>query len=159
MSTSAPFDAGIPVLTEVLREVAPTAVPETASARSSGPASAPAPAPSPAAPLKPAVWRTGTAAAVPVSMLAPPPQIDLVIPEPQAAPAAPAIDLGAIERALGERILAQLMPRVDALVAERLELVLQGLATELRAGLGESVAQAVAAAVHDELALLQAQKG
>ena len=141
MSTSAPFDAGIPVLTEVLQEVPP------------------APAPAPA---KPAVWRTGTAAAVPVSMLAPRPEIDLAIPaEPEEAaapPATPAIDLDAMEQALGERILAQLMPRVDALVAERLERVLQGLASELRAGLGESITQAVTAAVRQELALWQAQK-
>lgn len=142
MSTSAPFDAGIPVLTEVLQEVVPP------------------PPPAPAAPTRPAVWRTGTAAAVPVSMLAPPVEIDLVIPaEPaEAAPATPAPDPDAIERALAERILLQLMPRVDALVAERLEHALQALSAELRAGLGESVAQVVAAAVHEEVAAWQAQK-
>lgn len=182
MSTSAPFDAGIPVLTEVLREVPaapasappaapPASAPPTAVAASPAVAAA-APVAPPvatsiatpvAAPVKPAVWRTGTAAAVPVSMLAVPADIDFVIPAApvEAAPAAvtrDTIDVDAIERALGERILEQLMPRVDALVAQRIEQVLLGLGADLRAGLGESVAQVVAAAVQKELAALRAQK-
>jgi hypothetical protein len=170
VSGPAPFDAGIPVLTEVLKEIAPV----------------PAPMP-PDAPFKPAVWRTGAAVPAPVSP--PPPEPAIAHPPAHTAPAVPAepaepdddvvagyVDLvervlvaapveppadtgfAALERALSERILQQLMPRVDALVAERLDQVLQGLASSLRAGLGESIAQAVSASVRQELASLRAQK-
>ena len=169
-----PFDAGIPVLTEVLKkEIAPVPAPTL-----------------PDGPLKPAVWRTGaaasTAAPVPATApeIAPSPAyaapvvpgkpeepddaddeltagyVDLVERVMVAAPVEQSADTGfaALERALSERILQQLMPRVDALVAERLEGVLQQFASGLRAGLGESIAQAVAASVQQELASLRAQK-
>jgi len=170
-----PFDAGIPVLTEVLREVPPPAPP------------APAPAVSG---HRPAVWRTGAGAAATGPVPAPAPVIDLVVPaeadveagmaaeadneaeafkeaeavkeadpaREAAAPVAAAagVDLAALEQALSERIVRQLMPRVDALVAERLDQVLRHLAADLQAGLGESIAQAVAASVRQELAALQA---
>jgi hypothetical protein len=176
-----PFDAGIPVLTEVLKkEIAPVPAPTL-----------------PDGPLKPAVWRTGAAASTAASTAAPVPAaapeiapspahaapavpgkpeepeepddaddepaagyVDLVERVMVAAPVEQAADTGfaALERALSERILQQLMPRVDALVAERLEGVLQQFAAGLRAGLGESIAQAVAASVQQELASLRAQK-
>jgi hypothetical protein len=164
-----PFDAGIPVLTEVLREVPPPAPP------------APAPAVSG---HRPAVWRTGAGPAATGPVPAPAPVIDLVVPaeadveagmaaeadneaeavkeadpaREAAAPVAAAAggDLAALEQALSERIVRQLMPRVDALVAERLDQVLRHLAADLQAGLGESIAQAVAASVRQELAALQA---
>ena len=158
-----PFDAGIPVLTEVLQEVPPPAPP------------APAPAVSG---HRPAVWRTGVGAAATGPVPAPAPVIDLVVPaeadveagmaaeadkeadpaKEAAAPvtAAAGVDLAALEQALSERIVRQLMPRVDALVAERLDQVLRHLAADLQAGLGESIAQAVAASVRQELAALQA---
>ncbi|QBE64713.1 hypothetical protein [Pseudoduganella lutea] len=171
MSTSAPFDAGIPVLTEVLQEVAlPDAVP------------APAPAAASAV-MKPAVWRTGTAitAPVPVIETAPAPHIDLVVPAEADEPDEPPItvapiehvepvepiepveqaapDFTALEHAITERILEQLMPRVDALVTERVEQLLRHLAADLRAGLGDSVTKVVSAAVQDELARRRAPKG
>jgi hypothetical protein len=172
-----PFDAGIPVLTEVLKkEIAPVPAPTL-----------------PDGPLKPAVWRTGAAASAAASAPPVPAAAPEIAPSPaQAAPAVPSkpeerddaddelaagyVDLvervmvaapveqsadtgfAALERALSERILQQLMPRVDALVAERLEGVVQQLASGLRAGLGESIAQAVAASVQQELASLRAQK-
>lgn len=142
MSTSAPFDAGIPVLTEVLQEIPPA------------PASSPAPAPAAApAPIKPAVWRTGASAAASARV----PEVDFVVPAEEPGPAKPieesgTIDAAALEQALSERILQELMPRVEALVAERLEQALQDLASGLRAGLGESIAQVVAIAVQRELA-------
>lgn len=178
-----PFDAGIPVLTEVLKEIPP--------------ALAPAPEMPSAPAFKPAVWRTGAKAAV----AAPAPVIDLVVPAdadvqadidagvdaeaagddavgaeaatadvPEApmetateAPGAPAdlaqpIDLAAIEQVLCERIVQQLTPRVDALVAEHLDRLLLQLATGLQAGLADSVTQAVAASVRQELSALQAPK-
>ncbi len=180
MSGAAPFDAGIPVLTEVVKEIVPVT------------------APPPHSPARPAVWRTGSAATAPLPTppaAVPAAATDLAAPAepagpgPAALPAEPAddgaasapaayvdliervmpavpaaqrtgtgTDLAALEQALGERILQQLMPRVDALVAERLEQALQGFASSLRAGLGDSVAQAVADSVRQELAGLQAQK-
>ncbi|GGY63722.1 hypothetical protein GCM10007387_52750 [Pseudoduganella albidiflava] len=227
--SAGPFDAGIPVLTEVLQEIPAPPVPPRE----------PATVHPPAAAFKPAVWRTGVGAASVTT--APAPVIDLVVPaeadleagteaitetgteagteagaeagmEPavdappandvetgvatgiaagieagteagaeagagaaagvtvdmqagaeteEAAPSverAGAVDLAAIEQALSERIVQQLMPRVDALVAERFDQVLQQLAGGLQAGLAESVAQAVAASVRQELAALQAPK-
>lgn len=132
-------------------------------------------------PAGPAVWRTGAAAAPPVPAPTPAgvpsPSVGLDVPDGAddevaagyvdlvegIAPPAPVrqppdTDFLALEKALSERILRQLAPRVESLVAERLDQVMQGLACSLRAGLGESVAHAVAHAVQQELASLRAQK-
>jgi ribonuclease E len=144
MTQDAPFDPGIPVLTEVLADL-PAAMP--VHLPPAVPTYAPAQAPIAAAP---AVWRTGRArsaapapvaepAAEPVAAPAPAPALDTE-PAPGEAPPPGWADL---EQRLNERILARLLPVVEQRLAAAMSELAQGLAADLRGGLQDAVAQAV----------------
>lgn len=153
---SRPFDASIPVLTEVL--AAPAAE-----------------APSPAAadvdePLAPLFDAASSMQHGPGQDVAPPAPAD--IPDAGAQIERFAIDglneleWDVLERRLSERILHQLQDRVDSVLEQRirdsmaevLQRALADLTDELHKGLQRTLKQVVARAVSEEVAHLQAQK-
>lgn len=137
MSQNPPFDASIPVLTEVLDDTPPPAAPVAV------PITAPAPA------------------AIAVAAPAAPEAL-----EAQAAHSFGNDEWDLLERRLSERILQQLQGRVDFVLEQRikdsmeevLSHALRDLTMEIRSGLHDMLSRIVTRAVAQELTHLQAQK-
>lgn len=137
MSPAHPYDASIPVLTEVLPELSPDLAPEA-------PAAAHRPPPQPPHAHFPAA---AAHQAEDVRQLDP-------------------AQWAALERRLAERVLQQLQARVDFVLEQRirdsmeeaLNQALKGLTSEIRHGLHDALGAIVSRAVSQELLHLQAQK-
>lgn len=137
MSQNPPFDASIPVLTEVLDDTPPPAAPITALFTAPVPAAIEAAAP-----------------AAPETL------------EAQAAHSFGGDEWELLERRLSERILQQLQGRVDFVLEQRikdsmeevLSHALRDLTMEIRSGLHETLSRIVSRAVAQELTHLQAHK-
>lgn len=138
--SNSPLDAGIPVLTEIIP--AP-AVDETAVADI--PASVPAP----------------PDATVPAS-----PSADLASPVRRSTDDWDEAEWEKLERQVAERVLGQILNRVDAVLEQRvrdsladvLQVAVDRLANEIRDGLHHSIKNAVERAVAQEIAILQTSK-
>ena len=130
--THHPSDAGIPLLTEVI----------------------PGPAPADAARTAPA-----QAAIVPL-------EDSLALGEPRSAGVWDEAEWDRLEREIRERVLLQLLERIDVVLVQRvrdsladaLQTAVEGLATDIRAGLYNSVRDAVSGAVSQEIAKLKSTK-
>jgi pyruvate/2-oxoglutarate dehydrogenase complex dihydrolipoamide acyltransferase (E2) component len=140
-----PFDATIPVLTEVMDDNPPAAEP----AATNTPLAAAAPVAAPAS--------LAAAAAASAPLAAP----------AAAMPAAPAsTDWQQVERNVTERVLQQLQGRVDFVLEQRikdsmaevLDRALQQLTVEIRNGLHDTIGQIVSRAVQQEITHLQARQ-
>lgn len=140
-----PPDAGIPILTEVIPNL-----PELTEVISSPP------------PL-------GKAVAPPVP---PVPSVPSVTPEQQAASAPPAAaewdaeQWERMEREVRERVLQQVLERIDFVLEQRvrdsladvLQTAVESLASEIRGGLHNTVKEVITRAVSQEITKLQSTK-
>lgn len=148
MSPSQPFDASIPVLTEVI-DIETEATPPTLL-----PPDVPAPSAGAAAPLPAAAGTEAHPAPDPAAL------------ERQAVAAWGADEWAALEQRLAGRIVQQLQDRVDFVLEQRirdsmagvLQRALGALTDELREGLGQTIEQIVARAVSHELGHLKSGK-
>lgn len=138
--SNSPLDAGIPVLTEIIP--AP-AVDETAVAEIPAPVSAPLDATIPASP-----------------------SADLASPVRRSMDDWDEAEWEKLERQVAERVLGQILTRVDAVLEQRvrdsladvLQVAVDRLANEIRDGLHHSIKNAVERAVAQEIAILQTSK-
>jgi hypothetical protein len=141
-----PRDAGIPVLTEVI-EVVPAEQTQEVAGQAGGQAE-------------------GEAAASAATPVSPPPPASVEELEARAVASLGNEDWARLERALRERILRQLLARVDSTLEHRvrdsLADVLQGavtnLAMEIRGGLHQSLEELIVRAVSQEITRLRSTK-
>lgn len=132
------LDAGIPVLTEIIP--APTETDAEVEADAS-------------------------AAEVP-AILAASPVADISIPERRSPPVWEEAEWEKLEREVRERVLGQVLDRIDAILEQRvrdsladvLQVAVARLANEIREGLQHSIKDAVTRAVTQEIASLQVSK-
>jgi hypothetical protein len=133
-----PLDAGIPVLTEII----------------------PAPA------LDDAEAASLTSVADTPASVAAPAAADYPVPVQQTAPAWDEAEWDKLERQVRERVLGQLLERVDVILEQRvrdsladvLQVAVARLADDIRDGLHHSLRNAVERAVAQEIAILQVSK-
>ncbi|WP_338844691.1 hypothetical protein V8J88_13685 [Massilia sp. W12] len=177
-SHTPPFDASIPVLTEII-PIAPANAPAGAP-----PAPAPAPAVTHAAQAASPTMPPAKAPLAPAQRIADPitrlqegadelkvsagavQNLTLQSLESQAAHSLSAQDLEQLEHRLAEKVLKQLQGRIEFVLEQRvrdsladvLQLALIGLTNELRQGLQQTLEEVIARAVTQEISRLKALK-
>lgn len=93
-------------------------------------------------------------------------QIDTSLSSPAPAPAVPDMDWERLERELHERVLQQVLKRIDSMLEQRvrdsladvLQTAVDHLADELRRGLQSTVKEVITKAVAEELNAAQVSK-